>query len=224
MTKLSHENGALYGAMAGLFALLAALLVPMVAGAESEGANRCPGAQRAVVFDIDETLTTSDTQNFIQLIFSSYDQKARPGAVELVNLYADQGYKIFYLTARPGNIRYLGLRQSPTRVTNDWLWHHGFPIGEGISKTTLAPTFVTGDTTVAYKAGALKFFQAQGWHFDYAYGNADTDIAAYQAAGIPNDHTFIIGEHAGEAGSTPVWTDGYGSHIEHVLPNVPPAC
>jgi phosphatidate phosphatase PAH1 len=196
----------------------------MAAGAEGEGANRCPGAKRAVVFDIDETLTTSDTQNFIQLIFSAYDQKARPGAVELVNFYADQGYKIFYLTARPANIRYLGLRQSPERVTNDWLWRHGFPIGEGISKTTLAPTFVNGDSAAAYKAGALKFYEAQGWQFDYAYGNAESDIAGYAGAGIPKDRTYIIGEYAGADGTVPVWTEGYESHIEHVLPNVPAAC
>ena len=77
------------------------------------------------------------------------------------------------------------------------------------------------DTAQEYKAEALMAQQAAGWRFDYAYGNATSDIGAYADAGIALDVTFIIGEHAGEGGTVDVEGDGWVEHSEAHLPTVP---
>jgi phosphatidate phosphatase PAH1 len=48
-----------------------------------------------------------------------------------------------------------------------------------------------------------------------AYGNARTDIEAYEDVGIPKEKTFIIGPYAGEKGTTPIRED-YRSHVDTV--------
>jgi phosphatidate phosphatase PAH1 len=48
-----------------------------------------------------------------------------------------------------------------------------------------------------------------------AYGNARTDIEAYEDVGIPKEKTFIIGPYAGEKGTTPIGED-YRSHVDTV--------
>ena len=49
-----------------------------------------------------------------------------------------------------------------------------------------------------------------------AYGNADTDITAYEANDVPKDHTFIIGLLAGKGGTQPLTSD-YQSHLGWVM-------
>jgi len=53
-----------------------------------------------------------------------------------------------------------------------------------------------------------------------AYGNATTDIAAYADGGIPKADTYIIGEHAGEQGTQPLYND-YTYHYSTVVANTP---
>jgi len=88
----------------------------------------------------------------------------------------------------------------------------------------LSESLVVGDAAQAYKAGALMDQQALGWRFDYAYGNAITDIGAYADAGIDKAVTFIIGEEAGVEGTVAVEGEGWVEHTAEQLPTVPAVC
>jgi len=52
-----------------------------------------------------------------------------------------------------------------------------------------------------------------GWNIVAAYGNADTDITAYDAAGIPKSQTFIVGPLAGSMGTMPIDNMDFSDHI-----------
>ena len=55
-------------------------------------------SHRAVVTDIDETLTTSDDEWLSQMGDAEHDPAMRPAANELIQAYADAGYEIVYIT------------------------------------------------------------------------------------------------------------------------------
>ncbi|MBL7716510.1 MAG: hypothetical protein JNL01_13680 [Bdellovibrionales bacterium] len=167
-------------------------------GTGSEGIVRvvAPGS-RAIVFDIDATLTTADSEFTRQMLNPKYDPKFYIGSQAVVQYYVKRGAEVTYITGR--NDRY-------RRETLAWLSKHGFPR----AVTTLAPTFSdilpTAVGVQEYKYLALRdLMERVGLTFPRAYGNSSTDICAYAMAGIPTDWTFIIGKHSGDA------CKGYGS-------------
>lgn len=189
----------------------------------------CPGDKEdsgacvplfAVYTDIDETLTTADEEWMAQLMDPTHDPAMRPEADRLMQDYAARGYTIFYVTAR-GEDTSLSDGRTARQATFDWLQSHGFPGGE--ETVYLAPGFgVTGDDAVEYKAGVVDALSADGWDAGYAYGNADSDILAFQAAGIPDDRIFLVGELAGTMGVQPILDEeAYAAHREAWMPQVP---
>jgi hypothetical protein len=166
---------------------------------------------RGVVTDIDETLTTTDGEWLSQLADPTHDPAMRPEANALMQAYADQGYGIFYVTAR-GEDAQLADGRSAREATRDWLVDHDFPVDE--DRLYLADGIgALGDSAVAYKSGVIDDLGTDGWSFDWAYGNADTDILAFQASEIPNDTIFLVGELAGTMGVEPIVDgDAYAAH------------
>jgi hypothetical protein len=187
-------------------------------------AGACELEQPAIVTDIDETLTISDAEFLMQIADGTYDPVEREGGSELVTAYADLGYRILYLSARSEAIELEGTGETAREATERWLVEHGYPTDPATTLVVLAPMFVFDDTAQQYKAAALMDQQAAGWRFDYAYGNATSDIGAYAEAGIDPDVTFIIGEHAGEGGTVAVAGEGWVEHAEAHLPTVPAVC
>lgn len=192
---------------------------------------------RAVVFDLDGTITTADVQlagdvvvytveSSSELLFElagsplsksqwlfglervTDEPDAYAGAFDLVHHYAEQGYLPIYITGRP----YLF-----DAVTRAWMDAH-LPAG---------PLFTTQDVedsmpdrVAAYKAAHIDALEALGVEITAAYGNAETDICAYAQAGLPAEDTYIIGAHAGAAcpgyaPSQPV--DDYEAHLEALI-------
>jgi phosphatidate phosphatase PAH1 len=160
----------------------------------------------------------------MQLADSTYDPLERGEASELITDYHARGFFIVYLTAR-AEIQYsLDDAMIPAReLTEDWLIDHGFPYDEHTT-LVLADAFTVGDTAIAYKTEALMNLQADGLMFDYAYGNADSDIAAYENSGIGKDVTFIIGPEAGNDGTVAVAGEDWITHRAEHLPTVPNYC
>jgi hypothetical protein len=197
-------------------------------GVDSTGAGTTAGAceleQPAIVTDIDETLTLSDAEFFMQIADGTYDPIEREGGSELIEAYADLGYFIMYLTARSEEIVLAGTGETAREATERWLVEHGYPTDPANTLVVLSPVFVVDDTAQEFKAGALMDQQAAGWRFDYAYGNATSDIGAYADAGIDTAVTFIIGEHAGEGGTVAVEGEGWVEHAAAHLPTVPVVC
>ena len=186
------------------------------------GEDDCYAELHAIVSDIDETLTTADSEFLMQLIDSTYDPLERQDAAALMHDYHDRGYFILYLTARGEGQQSIDNMTGARDLTMTWLEDHGFPLDH--AELVLAPGLVMGDETVMYKAGALMERQAQGYSFDYAYGNADTDIAAYEQAGISKDATFIIGVEAGMQGTVGIDEEDYVMHRASHIPTVPEYC
>lgn len=198
----------------------------VVDSTESGGttAGACELEQPAIVTDIDETLTISDGEFLMQIGDGTYDPIEREGGSELITAYADLGYRIMYLTARSEDIVLEGTGETAREATERWLLEHGYPTDPATTVVVLSEMFVFDDTAQEYKAEALMAQQAAGWRFDYAYGNATSDIGAYADAGIALDVTFIIGEHAGEGGTVAVEGEGWVEHAEAHLPTVPAVC
>jgi hypothetical protein len=197
------------------------------AAADSTGtttAGTCETELPAVVTDIDETLTISDAEFIMQIGDGTYDPVEREGGSALITAYADLGYRIMYLTARSEGIVLDVTGETAREATERWLVEHGYPTDPETTLVVLAPMFVFDATAQAYKAAALMDQQAAGWRFDYAYGNATSDIGAYAEAGIDPSVTFIIGEHAGVGGTVAVEGEDWVEHAAAHLPGVPAVC
>ena len=172
-----------------------------------------PPESRIAVFDIDGTLTASDWELVEDIVDDVFEPilygdapKARSGAAEATWARHDQGYLVVYLTGRPYWL---------TQRSRDWLRTRGMAPGVLHTTQRSADVMPTESGVGAYKADYLAGLQLAGLHIDVAYGNATTDVFAYEEAGIPKDATFVLGRHGGEAG-----TIDLGDDYEHHLATV----
>jgi hypothetical protein len=172
-----------------------------------------PAGTRAIVSDIDATLTTNDSEVFQQILDGSYIPETYPSAVELTNAHEERGYLVFYMTGRPYWL---------SNQTRGYLaMPPGSPAGPRFAVGPLRVTDSNGDilptesSVGTYKLNNLKALIEGGLVIDFAYGNATTDIYAYLGAGIPADRVWIIGDHAGEQGTHPVM-GGWAGRVTEV--------
>lgn len=159
--------------------------------------------KKCVVFDIDGTLTTRDFEQ-VEDYLGIDNADAWAFGSETVGLYHERGYQVIYLTGRP---------YWCCKYTRRWLRNNAFP--ETILHLTLSNSdSMPGDPTEEYKTQYLQYLINEvGLDIVAAYGNASTDIAAYNNVGIPKSSTFIIGENAGDEGTVPL----YNSYYDHYL-------
>jgi hypothetical protein len=155
------------------------------------------GTTTVVITDIDETMTTSDSEWLTQVALPFHDPEMRPRANDLMVAWQERGYRVMYITARGDDLFLLDGRNA-REATIDWLAAHRFPFRP--DDVFLADGVGALFDADGYKAGVLRGLQRQGYEVVWAYGNADTDILAYKEAGIPNDHQFLVGDLAGTMG------------------------
>ncbi len=170
-----------------------------------------PGT-RAMVADIDGTLTTSD-QELFQDIFAEYFAPlgagtylpvARADAIALTHRRrTEQGYLMVYVTGRP---YYL------TDITRSWLADLGAAPGHLHVTDSNAEAVPSNAGVGTFKADYLARLQALGIVFEAAYGNATTDIYGFETAGLDKSKTFILGSHGGESGTVDLGDD-YTAHL-----------
>lgn len=167
-----------------------------------------PGT-KAVVFDIDETLTTSDLEQILDYTgIEAAD--ARGGAAELVNNYVEKGYHPLFITART---------YWYAKGTRHWLSDH-LNVPEATLRTTLSNE--TGlFKTAEYKAAVLEEVTAAGMEVVRAYGNATTDIEGFNQGGVPLSEIYVVGKNAGAMGSQAIDGEDYWSHLYSVVENTP---
>jgi hypothetical protein len=173
-----------------------------------------PAGTQLIVLDIDGTLTTSDSEVlqdtidefFLPIYEGSYLPEAYPGAIALTQALADKGYVLVYLTGRPYWL---------TRITREWLQELGFAPGHLHLTDSNGEALPTEGGVGSYKRDYLLGLLAMGYTIEYAYGNATTDIWAFEQAGIDKSKTFIIGDHAGEEGTQGIAGD-YLLHLAAV--------
>lgn len=157
-----------------------------------------PGS-KVVVTDIDGTLTLSDAELINQLSAeATYVPKLMGAADRLTQAWAMKGYPVVYLTARPHKYR---------AETRGWLAGQGFASGPLITEGSPA-------TADVYKTLWLKrMIQDLGWTVVAAYGNAATDVTAYENAGISKTQTFIVGGLTDVAGAVVIPNNDFAPHI-----------
>jgi len=159
---------------------------------------------KMVVFDMDGTLTTDDSEVTLTYVTSLWngerDMEMYPGAPSIAKYYYQRGYEIIYVTARPYWL---------TEMSYEWLVEKGFPRGLTHAYEGAIPDGNFDAET--YKKGYLESLTNKGVDFSFTYGNALTDIAAYKYIGTPCNKIFIIGEHAGKDCSTAV--EDYPYHL-----------
>lgn len=158
----------------------------------------------AVLFDIDGTLTLNDFEAVGDYVGIG-EAQAYYYAPETVNAYKDKHYQVLYLSARP----YWLAKDSRGWLASQGLlpWHlHTNPNGELLESHDAAQ----------FKADYIQQLQNAGLNIIRVYGNATTDIEAYERAGIPKSETYIIGDHAGESGTQALDGD-YAYHYSTVV-------
>lgn len=163
-----------------LFALYLAGCAPL----KSSLIQPAPPGGKAVIFDIDGTLTPRPIE-----IWS-----VRPGAVDAVKEYAEKQYKIIYLSARSP------MFQSGIPA---WLKKNGFPDGyvivPGSSEESNAPA--------EFKTKALERLIASDWSIVTAYGDSSTDFEAYSSIGIPKTSVFALKRKGADECQPGVWSE-----------------
>lgn len=126
-------------------------------------------ANKAVVFDIDSTLTPKDTSIYT----------ARDNAAKAVRLYADKGYQIIYLSARNRYFQF----NIPRFLSNN-----GFPDGN----IHVPQSAEDRSDFAAFKYAILQRYLDAGWQLEYGYGDSSTDFEAYVEAGIKPEHIYAL--------------------------------
>ncbi|KDD74816.1 hypothetical protein H632_c1055p0, partial [Helicosporidium sp. ATCC 50920] len=171
-----------------------------------------PGT-RAVVVDMDGTITSGDSQVVTQFTLDAlgastalnqhlshkYDLRPRRGALQALRAWAGKGYQIVYLSGRQG---------SYYNLTLHWLVRHGYPPGPIHLTRTHLPTLPLYFSVGLFKVRYLQHLQQAGIRVHAAYGNTATDVRAYAAAGLPPDRIFMLGRRrsAKTCVSLPNWT------------------
>lgn len=158
-----------------------------------------PGRQ-TVLFDIDGTLTLNDFEAVGEYIgVDIADNYAYAEA--MVQAYVDKGYQVVFLSARPYWV---------AKSTRKWFANYGIVPWH----TRLNPNSdnLLNLQTEQYKTDYIRYLKnTLGLNIVRAYGNATTDINAYNAAGIPKSDTYIIGTNAGKNGTQAI-NGNYESH------------
>ncbi|MBW2454873.1 MAG: phosphatidylinositol transfer protein [Deltaproteobacteria bacterium] len=140
-----------------------------------------PAGTPIFVSDVDGTLTTYETEEFVDLLTGTVPD-ANPNAGAALQLLADKGYRPQYLTARPEWL---------TERTREFVEVRGFP--PGLIHTTLSKTGALGSAAVDFKTAELALLAGKGLIPSYGFGNKDSDGQAYANAGIqPADHRIFL--------------------------------
>ncbi|MEA3278631.1 MAG: hypothetical protein U9Q81_25710 [Pseudomonadota bacterium] len=178
-----------------------------------------PEGTKTIVVDIDGTLTTDDVELFedifvelMEPLLDDYVPEARVGAVGLTERrYYGQGYLLVYLTGRPYWL---------TEITRRWLETKDMAPGH-LHLTDSNGESVPDEGGVGrFKAEYVEHLTDLGLDVTYAYGNAATDIYAYEKAGVPKSSTFIIGPNGGKRGTVDLG-DNYIRHNQDIRDDGP---
>ena len=149
---------------------------------------------QAVIFDIDGTLTPRPW---------AYNT-ARDDSATAAQLYAANGYRIIYLSAR---------RRMFQSGIPGWLIENKFPEGS----IQVPQTSTDSSDHAAFKTRILKEFKENGWSFVAAYGDSTTDFAAYSAVGIDKDLVFALQRVGEDTCQQGVWAECLDSWTDHMM-------
>lgn len=168
-----------------------------------------PAGTRFVVTDVDGTQTESEEAE-VWTVAGGPSPAAQPSGPELMWAFANRGYRIFYLTARP---EWIHMR------THEWLEERGYPPGN--VHTTMSYLPAMGSDALNFKKAELfahldRFPDA----IDYTVGNTNTDTAAFSEAGMPPERSYLYQYDPGSLGTR---VDDYATLIP-IVDALPAVC
>lgn len=152
-----------------------------------------PPETHCVIFSIDGSLTGS-------VSVTGRDPRVRPGAVDVVRYWQQQGYLIIYVTARP---------DMQQKVVGSWLAQHNFPHG----LLFFTPSFSTDP--LRHKTQHLKHLIDLGIKIQAAYGS-NKDVSVYTNAGIDTERVFSVSSSSKRRGCISL-DDGYAQHLHDLI-------
>ncbi len=168
-----------------------------------------PGT-KAVLFDVDGTLTTGDSELFEDLLGGQANMFA--DANRVVQRWADAGYLIIYATGRPNFLR---------NHTRQWLQQHQFPPGALFTVDSLRQALPTASGVGTFKTNLISKLIATGVVFERAYGNAATDACAYMRSGIEPSRVYMTNNKVRTCdGKSTLPLASYSAHLASLV--VPP--
>lgn len=138
-----------------------------------------------VVFDIDGTLTISNSEEVREVLFDHVPQSRR-GAADLTHFWRNKGVEVIYLSGR----HYL-----LTNLSRKDIVKSGYAPGTLLVSHSVSEWLPTKSHTGEFKYKELMKLIKQGLIVQAAYGNEKTDVYAYLKAGIPKEQIFVVGEH-----------------------------
>ncbi|MBL4817823.1 MAG: hypothetical protein JKY15_01145 [Deltaproteobacteria bacterium] len=150
-----------------------------------------PGTE-LVVFDIDGTLTYSNT-----------DSSVRPGAVNTTHAIRDSGFEVLYLSGRHYVL---------TNITKRLLRDNQFAPGTLVVGQSISDIWPSNGHVGEFKLKYLNYLRSLGIKIKQAYGNAESDIYAYLSAKIPTQNIYIMGEYGGQKDTQALGED-FLSHL-----------
>lgn len=159
-----------------------------------------PAGTHLAVFDIDGTLTEDDGELWEEILLG-WTPEAYPAAADVTWAERGRDQVLVYLTGRPEIL---------AGHTRAWLDARGFPAGAVKLARGAGEVLPTSGGVGTYKASFLIGLRNAGMRLDDAFGNATTDIHAYERAGISKARTWIIGPNAGQGGTIGV-SGGWGA-------------
>jgi len=153
------------------------------------------------VSDVDGTLTTSENEEFFDLLLGDTPD-ANAFAASAFTLLVSKGYWPMYMTARP---EFLYKR------TREFVEQRGFP--HGIIHTTLSKSGALGGEAATYKTGELAMLAGKGLVPVYGFGNKESDATAYDNGDIQplESRGFFKFDDAAHGGRT---INSYGELLE----------
>ncbi|CAL2037074.1 unnamed protein product [Caenorhabditis brenneri] len=146
-----------------------------------------PHGTKCAVFSVDGSLTAS-------VSVTGKDPRVRPGAVDVVRYWQEQGYLIIYLTARP---------DMQQRVVSSWLAQHNFPHALLFFNNSFSTE------PLKQKSLHLRHIVDMGADIHVAYGSSK-DVSVYTSAGVDPEHVICVG---GSKRRHCVQIDNYSSHL-----------
>ncbi len=160
---------------------------------------------KVVIFDIDATLTTSDSGFFKELVGVS--ATARKGASNIPDWWKRRGFQPLYITGR---------HYSMHHQSRKWLKAQGMPDGPLFTTQSWRNARPAKRGVGAFKSGILEMLDGKGIGILAAYGNAATDVCAYMKAPISKAKVFILDKEniACEGGDKAIFVPSYPKHLE----------
>jgi len=128
-------------------------------------------------------------------------------AEDVVNAYVQKGYQVVFLSARPYWV---------AKSTRQWFANYGLVPWH--TRLNANSDNLLNMQTEQYKTNYIRYLKdTLGLNIVRAYGNATTDINAYNAAGIPKSATYIIGSNAGKNSTQPIYGDYEAHYYQSVI-------